>query len=110
MGGHSKRSCTSYETIPATPPPPQILRVSGNPEPDVRGDYLEDGLFSGRMSYRLQDGDFYIWWDDVKGYYCLSEIKGNSSEMTWVSPREYIIATYTPLNEDVTGDCITTFI
>lgn len=76
MGGHSKRSCYSPE-IPIPVPPPQYdLIVSGVCLPDVTGNYVEDGLYNGKMSYKRTDGLFYIAWFNGIPAYLLSTEKG----------------------------------
>lgn len=110
MGGHSSRSCTSYETIPVIIPPTPKLQISGNLDPDCTGNYFEDGIFAGRMSYKNSLGTFFVFWDDVNGEYIIGAIKGVYDSLAWVSTTGELEAEYEPLTPDVEGNPIVTLL
>jgi len=56
--------------------------VEGTLTPDATGDYYEDGLHNGLMSYKRGDGAYYIWWDGVI-VYSISAVKGDASVSWW---------------------------
>jgi hypothetical protein len=49
----------------------------GAPIPDVNGDYKENGLYNGHMSYKRMDGSYYIWADTATFHsYMTTAVKG----------------------------------
>ena len=103
MGGHSSRSCTSYEKVPVIIPPAPKLRISGNPDPDSTGDYFEDGLFAGLMSYKNDSNTFFVFWDDDNGTYIIGAVKGVYDSLAWASSTGLLVAEYLPATLDVEG-------
>lgn len=55
--------------------------MTGNPNPDNTGDYLPDGIYNGKMSYRRLDGAFFIWWDIPNTWWRITTAKG-----VWAEP------------------------
>jgi len=103
MGKHSKRSCSDYPA-PAPPPPPSpdlIITGDGNPSPN--GDYFEDDLYNGKMSYRRGDNAYFLWYDPDGPEYFLSQTKG-SDAVSWFNQTadEMPLGTYSDWNY-VTG-------
>jgi hypothetical protein len=45
----------------------QTINVTGVCNPDCTGTYIEDGLFNGLMSYKRDDGEYYIFYRPLEG-------------------------------------------
>jgi hypothetical protein len=60
-----------------------VVRVTGSGNPSPNGDYVEDGIFGGEMSYKRTDGAYYLWYDDVLVQTVLSVIKGDRGTFHW---------------------------
>jgi len=80
-----------------------ITNGTPGPLPDCTGEYIEDGMFEGEMSYkRSPDGDYYLFWDSVYLLFVIAEEKVLELLIgaMWIS--ETGIEEYSPFN-DSTG-------
>jgi hypothetical protein len=70
--------------------------TEGEITPDAKGNYVKDGLYNGRMSYRRTDGVWFIWWDSVFSTYRLTSIKGTITNPCWGNDNDLIAGDYSP--------------
>lgn len=107
MGGHSKRSCTSYETLPPPITPPHY-HVSGNFDPNANGDYYEAGIYNGFKYYKQLNNNYVIvysmWWSLWTIYQNL--VEGNDA---WLSDdaQEDPVGSYVPIGSFTGGGTVT---
>jgi hypothetical protein len=108
MGGHKSKSCTFSEPAVITPPPVPDLVVSGNGLPSPNGNYYEDGIYNGYMSYKHESADYYIWLINMVINYCISTSKGTLDDYGWVNSEVDVtpIGTYAPVTELGVGNPI----
>lgn len=70
--------------------------VTGDPNPDCKGNYFEDGIHDGKMSYRRSDNAWYVWWRAILENWFISETKGDTSSIGWWRHNPNIEGTYIP--------------
>jgi len=59
-----------------------LHRVTGDPVPDCRGDFLPHAPYNGLPSFMRLDGSYFLWHDGYKTWY-ISPAKGNTSGPVW---------------------------
>ena len=70
-----------------TPPIAKVVTVSPGATPDVSGDYVEDGMYNGYMSYKRKDGNAIIWsWNNGNYMVSLPEDKNIGLNMFYINP------------------------
>jgi hypothetical protein len=72
MGGHSKRSCSSYPS--PTPPviPPHYL-ISGDGIPDANGRFFEAGIWELKPYYKHESKNFYLFWEPTENRWRIAD-------------------------------------
>ena len=104
MGGHSAKSfrITPAPIIPVTPD----YIVTGELEPDATGEYFEDGLYNGQMSYAREDSSWFIYF--FENTWIISKAKGSQPDYVWwLRSSPEIAGTYSA-EEDATGEATVT--
>ncbi len=59
-----------------------LVYVSGDITPDVVGYFIEAGTHNGETYYKLQDQDWYLWWDGSTDW-IVSEAVGTTGARYW---------------------------
>lgn len=71
------------------------LRISGTLNPDIVGDFQEDGTYNGETAYRNAGSTWWIWWDGGQ-YWHISTAKGSDGAAYWTSPDLDLVDDYAP--------------
>ena len=101
MAGQKTISVTSWPppaipVPPPPPPPPPDYIVTGNIIPVATGNYFEDGIYNGVMSYKLSGFNWFIWKNTVPPIWELSSAKGSQQQASsWLGGGN-IIGNYSP--------------
>lgn len=70
--------------------------VTGDLSPDATGNYYEDGMYLGKLSYRRADGAWFIWWEPTPPRWYISPLKGWYGVPCWWRADPNITGDYTP--------------
>lgn len=71
--------------------------VTGNPDPDCKGDYYEDGEYGGEKAYRREDSAYWLWYAAPAMEWRISTGKGVIVPGYWANPT--IVGVYEPEEE-----------
>jgi len=104
MGGHKT---ISGSTCPFVPQAVADIHVTGNPNPDCKGNYWYQGSFGGKTCYRRQDSVWFLWWDMFLLEWHISNVLGTDDDTFWANVDPNVIGTYLP-GGFTTGNAITT--
>jgi len=102
MGSHKTFSCsTSRITPPVTPvpPPTPYYVVTGNPDPDSKGNYYLTGTHNGKPYYKHQTLTFVLWWDQDSAQWKISLTIFDLTDCWKKLPGEEIPGTYIAYGE-----------
>ncbi len=81
--------------------------MTGTLDPDVTGDYLPHIVHDGKMSYRRQDGAWFIWWNTAGIIWNITDEIGVFNVPRWVRAVTGPGGTYEPV-APATGDATVT--
>jgi hypothetical protein len=76
------------------------LYVTGDPNPDCKGTYTQNGTYGGYPAYERLDGAYWICW--VGDNWWIDPVKG--SQGNWYSDTAELISTYSPNQNPPTGN------
>ena len=96
MGGHSKRSCSSYPK--AIPPPQPDYVVSGNGIPNPNGNYFLAGNYLGSPYYKKTDDSFFIFYVPLDNAFYLSTILSGGEDASFAKEDMPIIGIYSHID------------
>jgi hypothetical protein len=95
MGGHKSISGTSFEQpVPPIPPVEPDYIVTGNPNPDCKGNYFENGVYNEFPVYTRDDDAYNIWFEIDAGY-TISPLVGLPLSTAWYNLDTDPTAAYT---------------
>jgi hypothetical protein len=98
VGGHKSISARGSDGPPQPLPPVPDYNVTGNPSPDCKCNYFEDGQHEGQPTYKRQDGLWYIWWDGFNVSRIISTDVGDLLGVYWSKLFFEPTGTYAPQN------------
>jgi hypothetical protein len=88
---------TISTTYTPSPQPPEIisLLVTGDPNPDCKGDYFPNGLIDGRMSYLREDALYHTVYSSALQRYYIANNPGGVPNRIWSNDTDDIAGDYT---------------
>lgn len=71
------------------------LKVTGDPNPDCTGDYVEGGTYEGYPYYGRVDGNYFIWRKPADAAWKITQWVGGWGSLYW-HREQNVLGTYTP--------------
>ena len=86
-----KTISTTYNPVTPTAPPDYV--VTGDPVPDCKGNYFENGTYGAYPKYTRQDNAYEIW-QTSPTQFVISTAAGNPGVHSWMKPTGTILGDY----------------